>query len=338
MNGYTLEGLAEAMDYQLSRQTLLRYEKGEAVPDAEILSRLCEILKVNVDYFYRDSRVRNREIRFWQNSHLPRKDVPIIQERIKDYLSRYIELEEILELTHGFSHPLKNFGTVTSYQHVHEAARILREKWNLGKGPVCNVTGLLEDHNIKVVRLDVSELFDGFRTFVIQVAPVIIYNARNADTPDKVRRTLLHRLAQLLLNFGAVTSLEKQALYEQFIGAVLLPEEILKAELGIIRKKLSTVELGNIKARYGISVESIVRRAQVCGIITKVYCQQFLSFMQRMDWIGSEPVAYHGVEQSNRFTQMLFRGVIEGRISASKAAALSNQSLSEFIKANPPTF
>lgn len=338
MNGFTLEGLAEALGYQLSRQTLLRYENGSAAPDADMLAKLCGLLKVNVDYFYRESRVRNREIRFWQNSHLPRKDVPVIQETIKEYLSTYIELEEILEMPHGFVHPLKDSEAVTSYAGVEEAARVLRKRWSLGSGPIPNLTALLEERNIKVVRLDVSELFDGFRTFVIQVMPVIVYNARNADSPDKVRHKLLHRLAQILLKFGAVSSLKKAELLQQFIGAVLLPEDTLKAELGIVRRKLSAAELGYLKRRYGISMEGIVKRAQACGIITKVYCQQFLSFMQRMDWIGKEPMVYEGTEESGRFIQLLFRGVIEGKVSVSKAAALSNQSLSAFLSAHPPTF
>jgi transcriptional regulator with XRE-family HTH domain len=338
MNGYTLERLAEALDYQMSRQTLLRYENGSAAPDADMLARLCGLLKVNVDYFYRESRVRNREIRFWQNSHLPRRDVPVIQETVKEYLSNYIELEEILEMPHGFVHPLKDAKAVTSYAGVEEAARVLRGRWSLGSGPIPNLTALLEERNIKVVRLDVSELFDGFRTFVIQVMPVIVYNVRNAGSPDQVRHKLLHRLSQLLLTFGAVSSVQKAELQQQFIGAVLLPEDALKTELGIVRKKLSVAELGQIKRRYGISMEGIVKRAQACGIITKTYAQQFLSFMQRMDWIGKEPTAYEGTEESGRFIQMLFRGVIEGKISVSRAAALSNQSLSAFLGTHPPSF
>lgn len=85
-------------------------------------------------------------------------------------------------------------------------------------------------------------------------------------------------------------------------------------------------------------MQGIRKRAQNCGIITKVYCQQFLSFMQRMGWTANEPVTYQGVEKSGRSTQMPFRGVIQGKISVSKAAAFSNQPLNAFLQAHPPAF
>lgn len=74
-------------------------------------------------------------------------------------------------------------------------------------------------------------------------------------------------------------------LQQQFVAAVLLPEETLKADLSVVRKKLSAAELGQIKRCYRTSMEGIVRRAQVCGIITRLTLSSFF-FMQRMDWIG----------------------------------------------------
>ena len=156
--------------------------------------------------------------------------------------------------------------------------------------------------------------------------------------PSKVRQKLLYRLGQLLIRFGALTRAARSVLLDQFVGAVLLPEETIREELGFSRRKLSAAELGTMKKRYGISMEAIVRRAQACGIITRVYCHQYLSFMQRMDWVGHEPVAYQGVEESDRFSRLLFRGVIEGKNSVSRAAALSNRSMNEFLRYHLPTF
>ena len=41
------------------------------------------------------------------------------------------------------------------------AALALREKWNLGIGPIANLVGVLEDHFIHIIEVDADETFDG---------------------------------------------------------------------------------------------------------------------------------------------------------------------------------
>lgn len=248
------------------------------------------------------------------------------------------KLEEIIGLKNEFEHPLKNFPAVTHYEQVNNAANILRDKWELGKGPIFNIVELLEDKNIKVLKLDVAKDFDGLQTFVNGKIPVVAYNERKANKPDRIRFTLLHELAHLLLTFGDITEKQKEILCHQFAGAMLLPDEAIIAELGAHRNKLSTLELGNIKKQYGISMQAIVMRAKSCGIINEHYTKQFFFFINQMNWKVDEPVEYRGVEESNRFRQLLFRALIEEQISMSKAASLTNQSLAEFKKEHQPMF
>ncbi|WP_339070715.1 ImmA/IrrE family metallo-endopeptidase [Chitinophaga sp. 212800008-4] len=104
------------------------------------------------------------------------------------------------------------------------------------------------------MKQDVAEGFDGLQTFVNGSIPVVAYNVRKASKLDRILFTLLHELAHLLLKFGDIAEREKENLCHQFSGAMLLPEETIKAELGAHRRKLSTLELGNIKKQYGISM------------------------------------------------------------------------------------
>lgn len=338
MKGFSLQDLAEALDNPLSRQSLHRYEKGEVIPDSEKINLLSKALNVSPDYFFRTTKVELSEIEFRKLSKMPQREASIIKEKTKEYLSRYLELEEILGLGVEFENPLKNFGVVTSYEQVNDAANKLREVWGLGNGAVFNVVELLEDKNIKVVKLDVDEDFDGLQTFVNGNIPVVAYNVKKTNKPDRIRLTLLHELAHLLLTFGDVTLKQKETLCFQFAGAMLLPEETIKAELGDHRNKLSSLELGNIKKQYGISMQAIVMRAKDCGIINEHYTKQFFFLIKQMNWKVDEPVEYQGAEESNRFEQLLFRALIEEQISMSKAASLSNQSLAEFKKEHQPMF
>lgn len=338
MNGFSLQDLADALGGKLSRQALHRYEKGEVIPDAEKVSMLSKALKVSTDYFFRTTKIELSDIEYRKLSKVSQKEAAIINEKTKEYLSRYLELEEILGLSNEFENPLKDFPFITSYEQANEAANLLREKWSLGKGPIFNIVELLEDNNIKVVKLDVAEDFDGLQTFVNGNIPVVAYNVKKANKPDRIRFTLLHELAHLLLKFGDITEKQKETLCHQFSGSMLLPEEAIKSELGTHRNKLSSLELGNIKKQYGISMQAIVMRAKACDIINDHYTKQFFFFMKQMNWRIDEPVDYRGVEESNRFEQLLFRALIEEQISMSKAASLTNQSLAEFKKEHQPMF
>ena len=338
MKGFSLQDLADAMDNSLSRQALHRYEKGEVIPDAEKINLLSNALDINPDYFFRTTNVELGEIEYRKLSQLPQKEAAIIKEKTKEYLSRYLELEEIMGLANEFDNHLDGFELVTTFDQVNKAAEILREKWSLGKGPIFNIVELLEDKHIKVVKLDVDEDFDGLQTWVNGNIPVVAYNLKKANKLDRIRFTLLHELAHLLLKFGNISEKQKETLCHQFAGAMLLPEETINAELGAHRNKLSPLELGNIKKQYGISMQAIVMRAKDCKIINEHYTKQFFFLIKQLNWKVDEPVEYQGVEESNRFEQLLFRALIEEQISMSKAASLCNQSLAEFRKAHQPLF
>lgn len=64
----------------------------------------------------------------------------------------------------------------------------------------------------------------------------------------------------------------------------------------------------------------------VCGVINDNYTKQFFFLTSQQNMKVDEPVEYQGIEESNRFEQLLFRALIEEQISMSKAVSLSNQS------------
>lgn len=338
MNGYSLQDLANEMDNIISRQALHRYEKAEVIPDEEMINKLSKALNVNSDYFFRTTKIELSDIEFRKLDKIPKKEAKIINEKAKEYLSRYLELEEIIGLKNKFENPLNDFPEVSTFEQVNKATEILRDKWALGRGTLYNIVELMEDKNIKILKLDVSENIDGLQAYVNGNIPIVAYNIRKVNKPDRIRFTLLHELAHLLLKFGNITEKQKETLCHQFSGAMLIPEETIIAELGPKRNKLSTLELGKIKKQYGISIQAIVMRAKDCKIITDNYTKQFFFLINQMNWKIDEPVEYKGTEESNRFEQLLFRALIEEQISISKAASLSNLTLSEFKKEYQPMF
>ena len=337
LNGLSLQDLANRLENRISRQALHRYEKGEVMPDSEMLALLSEKLQVRPDYFFRDTKVELGKIEYRKLKRMSAKEEQKVSELTRDYLSRYLELEEILGISMPFTNHLADEAPIRSYEQVNKAAGKLREKWSLGCDPIYNVAELLEDKGIKVVEVKADLAFDGLQTWVNEKIPVVAYNAVKYHKLDRIRFTLLHELAHLLLIFPDEASHKEIETYcHQFANAMLLPESTIEAELGKRRNRLSIQELGNIKRQYGISIQAIAMRAKDCGIITDSYTRQFFFMIIHNGWKIDEPPAYDyvGKESSCRFDQLLYRALVEEQISMSKAASLKNQTLADFRKEN----
>lgn len=330
MNGFSLQELADKLNTKISKQALHKYEKGEVIPDSEMIALLSETLKIRPEYFFREIKVELGEVEFRKLKNLPAKDVTKIKEQAKDYLSRYIELEEIIGIQSAFKNPL-NIDKVSNFKDVENAAQKVRKDWNLGSDPIFNVLELLEDNNIKVIEIEAGDAFDGMQTWVNgKNIPVIGINKNRVKKHDRIRFTAMHELAHLLLPINHLPEKEKETLCHQFAGAMLFPTEAILKEMGKSRQRLLIQELGALKQQYGISIQAIVMRLKDLGIITYAYYKQFFYYLNQMNWRVEEPIDYNGVEKSNRFDQLLYRALAEEQISMSKAASLKNQKVSEF--------
>lgn len=330
LSGLSLQEVADSLEKNVTRQAIYRYEKGEVLPDSKTLDELSKLFNVRSDFFFRETKVEIGTVEY-RKLKISAKEESRIQEQTKDYLSRYLEIEEILGIKTEFVNPLNGFPKVSSYANVNAAAELLRDKWNLGLIAISNIAELLEDKHIKILKLNADAGFDGLQTMANQTIPVIAYNERQMNKKDRIRFTLLHELAHLLLSFDEnLTHKDIETLCHQFAGAMLLPEKVIKEELGAFRHRLSVNELGNIKKQYGISMQAIVLRANVCGIVNTNFTKQFFTMMKDNGWKIDEPVDFEGHEESGRFEQLVYRALSEELISISKAAALKNMSLAAF--------
>jgi Zn-dependent peptidase ImmA (M78 family)/transcriptional regulator with XRE-family HTH domain len=331
MSGLSLQDLADKLENRVTRQALHKYETGVTMPDSEMIALLSTSLGVRPDYFFRDSTIVFGEIEFRKLKNLAVKDENRIIESVKDTLSRYLELEDVMSLARKFENPLADFGKIESGEQVEAAAERLREVWGLGSGPIFNILELLEDKHIKVIEINGGyEGFDGMQTWVNGDIPVIAINRDRLKSLDRIRFTVFHELAHLLLSVKHFEDKEKERYCHRFAGALLFPKQVALLELGDRRSNLLIQELGAIKKHYGVSIQALVMRARALDIISESYCRKFFFYMNQMGWKQTEPYEYVGEEKSGRFDQLLFRALAEEVISIGKAAALKNQTIAEF--------
>lgn len=327
MSHLSQDQLVDKIGGIVTKNAISKYEKGEMMPNSEVLIALSKALNVKTDYFYRELVVSIENIEFRKRSKLGVKKENSIKEKVIDIVSRYLELEQFLNIQSEFKNPISDI-SINNKWDIESAANKVLNEWNLGSNALPNVIDLLEDKEIKVVEIDAPEEFDGFSGWADGKFPIIVLNENFGL--ERKRLTALHELAHLILNFNdSIGHKELEKMCFQFGGALLMPFETFKNEFGENRSHISITELIAMKESYGMSIQAIMARAKVLELISDF---AFLRFRQ---WISKNKTEnglgeYIGQEQSKRFNQLLYRAASEEIISMSKAANLSNQKLAQF--------
>lgn len=332
MAGLSLKGLADRMGNQVTRQALHQYEQGGFMPDSRILGSLCRALGVRPDDLFREPTVLLDRLAFRKLQNFSEKVRRSLEEQAKVAIERYLELEQLLHLKTEFHLDTRHQPIRTALQ-VENFAEAFRHRLQLGMGPIPNVLGLLEDHQIKVIELDSAHGFAGCSTWGASGnVPVIILNSRVLNHPEEKRLTALHELGHLLMNLKGLSEREQEQHCHRFASAVLLPAKGLITETGVVRNNLYLQEIGEVKKQFGIPLPVILERMLDLNIIRRSSFMKLKSGLKGINGPGTEPEAYRyvGIEESRRFRQLLLRALAEEVISMSKASTLAGMRLAEF--------
>lgn len=323
MKGWSLQELADNITIAISKQALNKYEQNLMKPTGELLIALAKALDVKPDYFLKESKIELTPVEFRKKAKLSAKEEESIKEKVKDFLERYLEVEQLLNIKTRFSNPIKKI-TIAEVADVEAAALELIKGWNLGFDPIPNVIEMLEDNGVRVIEIDAPEEFNGLSTYVGKI-PVVVIN-KNYSVEGK-RFTALHELGHLVLNIeeGA----DKEKICHAFAGAMLLSDDCLEKLIGDKRNNIAPGELVSIKEQFGVSVQAIMMRVYLKGIITKSGFDKFwksIAGNKKEEGLGS----FAGREKSYRFEHLVFRLAAEDVVSMSKAANLAGIKLATF--------
>lgn len=334
MAGMSLQDLSDVLQNRVSKQSLNKYEMGQMNPTSEVLLLLAKALNVKPEYFLKQKQAELGSISFRKKASLTKKDEEAIIEKARDYLERHLELEFILAVENKFTNPLIDL-LIHNKADVEAAADKLREHWELGTNPISNVIEMLEFKGIKVFLINDVDDIDGFSAFTENNIPLVVVNTHNKPI-ERVRFTIIHELAHLLLIFDAAINEDHKAVEihcHHFSSCFLIPSKKLKEMIGgNARHYIAINELLNIKEYYGISLRAIVHRLKDLKVITDTYYQKWVIYMSKTYGGKNEPGSYKGIEKSNYFEQMVSRALSEGLISLSKAASLCNISTNAIRK------
>ncbi|TAH42329.1 MAG: ImmA/IrrE family metallo-endopeptidase [Bacteroidetes bacterium] len=334
MAGMSLQDLSDALINKVSKQALSKYETGLMNPTSQVLLAIAKALKIKPDYFLKEQQISLGNILFRKKTSLSKKDEDSIVEKARDYIERYVEIENILMIESTFINPLKDI-IISDKNNVEIAANKLREIWEIGNDPIPNIIETLELKGVKVMLIDDVDDIDGFAAFTSTGIPVVVINTRGKSI-ERIRFTIIHELAHLLLNFDGskkITEKEIEVLCHCFASCFLIPTKMVVKMIGDGKRTYIDIkELISIKEYFGISIRALVHRLKDLEIITPNYYQRWVIYMSKTYGHKEEPGNYKGEEKSQLFEQYINRALSEELISLSKAASLSNSSINQIRK------
>jgi Zn-dependent peptidase ImmA (M78 family)/DNA-binding XRE family transcriptional regulator len=170
-----------------------------------------------------------------------------------------------------------------------EAAQYMRAYWRVPKGPIANMTQLLEDNGVIVMRLLRQEhQLSGVSVHDLRspVPPTVFLNASMPG--DRSRFTLAHELGHLVLHNHLEECPEScEAEADEFAAEFLTPAAEIRLELNV---RMDLMDYAAVKRKWKVSISSLLTSAKKVGKITD---DKLLSLRKRMSFLG-----YHRNEPS----------------------------------------
>lgn len=319
-----------AAEVDVSATTISKYERGLSKPGSEVLMQIADALDLDVSFFLRPQRVGTIEPAYRKLSSLNKGDERQLTERIRDWLERYLEAEEIVvpepaafESPTGFPYPVGSPGDAEA------AAMALREAWDLGTDPIEDVTALLEDHGIRVGVIEADDDFDActFRSEInSDEVPVVV--TREGVPGDRQRFSLAHELGHLVLDVADEVDTEDAC--NRFAGALLAPEPAVRDAIGESeRGAITRKELHMLKHWFGISMQALIFRFRDLRIISEHSAAEAHRDFRKHGWHQEEPGEPVEPEEPERFQLLVLRAFAEDLIGKKRVRELCGRSNSD---------
>ena len=313
----------------MSAPAILKYERGEIIPDStKIIAfanaykvKTSDILKVSPKITMQFTNFRKKKILKGQKLELLKS---IILEKVSNYL-------EVLDLGQINSKKLviKRYN-VHNLDEAEIAAEKFRQENHLSLNqPLTDLINILENIGIIIITLEnQNNLFTGFDGLseIVNGIPVIVY-LENSHDGARQRFTIAHELGHLLLKI--TDDLDCEKVCNRFASSLLMPKLAIYSEFGKLRHNISNYELKAFKMEYKVSMYAIVYRLKELNVISDYLFKNINIYFNKSGYRQEEPNPLEP-EKSYQYKKIVHKLEINGIITISKACEFLNQTIDEY--------
>lgn len=251
---------------RLSQAKLSKIENGLQIPDEKEISLFSKVLGFPESFFSQSGNIVGHPMS--THSAMYRKSASVgikpLNKLVADINIRLLNLKVFLnsidlEATLTFpNYPIEHNDNDPEY-----IARKVRETWLLPKGPILNLTELIEKAGVVIFLCDFSYAnVDGVSIKVHGLPPCIFLNK---DRPsDRMRLSLAHELGHLIMHSQSSDTMEQEA--NIFASELLMPRNDIKREFG---ERLTLADLAILKKIWRVSMQALLYKAKFIGAISE---------------------------------------------------------------------
>lgn len=293
--------------------SLAKFEHDKDMPNAITLMALSQVFDVPPVWLMHEPKLKVNWLGYRKLSTLSAKECFSIENHVRDVAELQITL--IREFKQNESSNIPRCIPVSNFEEAEGAAEKLRNSWNLDESPIESLTRTSEANGVIVIEWDRSTgRFDGLSGWCGEGIPVIV-TRENVDA-DRKRFNLAHELGHLVMKTPedmADDQIEKLA--HRFAGALLVPAEAARREVGNQRARIAFSELGRLKQKYGLSMHGWVFRLKDLEIISHDMASSYWPKVSQRGWKKKEPYEFIANEKPAKLEQMIYRALDKDLIS-----------------------
>ena len=259
----------------VTRQAISKYEQGSSKVSVDVLNKLSSVLEFPVSFFYKpDNDISYSQSTVFYRSFKTSEETVRSMIRIKcnwtynvySYLNSRVTMPTLnlpnLDL-------LLNQGELT-LDSIQNIANALTNYWNLGNGPILNLTNVLERNGIIVSGGNITATKTDACSEVLYGVPVIFYD-KTLKSSCRIRFSLAHELGHILLhsyvtnedlkNKDFLDKIEKEA--NTFASCFLLPRESFILDVNALSLEYFML----LKEKWKVSISALIYRCKELELI-----------------------------------------------------------------------
>ena len=268
----------------ISQASLSKAEHGLQELPVDIMDKLYDYYDLPETFFLRSEGVSPLGHLYY------RKKLTITNKVIDSFVAKVKIFKAIIDdLMSAVELPKYTLGNYVPNENLSakEIARKIRYELKVYNGAVPNLSTLLENNGIIIIRFDFgTDKIDGLTTITDSDRKVMFIN--NQMPNDRIRFSMAHELGHLVMHLGnppcSSDDAERQA--DEFASEFLMPEEEIRPML--LNVNIQT--LGMLKRKWRVSMHALVRRAKDLETITYQQYRNLQMYFSKKGYTKSEPI------------------------------------------------
>lgn len=276
--GVTQSDLAEAVG--VTQAFISRAEKGLSGISEELLENISSNLGYPISFFYKAGHRYPPSTPF----HRKRKALPKKTQYQIEALAniRTLHLDNLLQSVEFLENKIRYLDLDDYNNNPRDVARAVRSYLKLPRGPIKNLTSVLEDIGIIIIHCDFgTSLIDGFTLIARKNHPVIFVNQ---DIPgDRMRFTLAHEFGHMVMHEVPKPTMEDEA--NKFASEFLIPEQEIRPSFSEVTLRT----LATLKPYWRVSMAALLECAHQVGKVSDNQRRWLWAAMAKQGYTKREP-------------------------------------------------